>query len=67
MTKPRSAAVKVDPIRAFLDGRGCSTRQLELARALQSAQEEGSELHPEAAMFIAQGISELGDPIRPIR
>lgn len=67
MTKPRSAAVRVDPIKAFLDGRECSTRHLELARAVQSAQEEGSELHPEAAMFLAQGISELGDPIRPIR
>lgn len=67
MTKPRTTATKADPIEAFLNGRECSPRHLELAQEVQSAQEEGSELHPEAAMLLAQGISELGDPIRPIR
>lgn len=67
MTKPRSAAVKVDPIKAFLDGRECSTRHLELAQEVQATQGDGADLHPEAAMFLTQGIAGTGNPIRPIR
>lgn len=67
MTKPRTTATKADPIEAFLNGRECSPRHLELAQEVQATQGDSADIHPEAAMFLTQGISELGDPIRLIR
>ena len=56
MTKPRSAPDKGDVLTEFLDGRDCSPRHLELAREVQATLPQGAGLHPEALMFLTQGI-----------
>lgn len=67
MTKPRTTATKADPIEAFLNGRECSPRHLELAQEVQATQGDSADLHPEAAMFLTQGIAGTGNLISPVR